>query len=125
MTDDRAERALTDVVAVERMAPGLVRVITWSDAWPVDARGEGCNCYDKEYNLGPGEKCKHEHGAMLAMSDRYPAPGIVTDNLSKRAVADGGERPDDCECDELISNEPVPCWPCARDGFETPAEDKQ
>jgi hypothetical protein len=120
MSDDRAERALTDVVAVERMAPGMVKVVTWSDAYVVDTRDAGCNCPDKQYNLPPGERDKHEYAALLAMSDRYPAPGIVTDNLDKRAVADGGERPDDCEC---RSDVVLPCASCWINGFEEPAED--
>jgi len=82
MSVNRAEN-VADVVAVETVAPGLVRVVTWSDAYPVDVRGEGCNCPDKEYNLdrAAGDKCKHEHAAMLAMSDRYPSPCIVSENL--------------------------------------------
>jgi hypothetical protein len=86
MTDDRAENALADVVAVERMAPGMCRVVTWSDAYPVDVRGGGCNCEDKQYNLAPGEKCKHDRAAMLAMSDRYPTP-FVTDVGATPATA--------------------------------------
>jgi len=77
---NRAEN-VADVVVVETVAPGLVKVVTWSDAYPVDVRGEGCNCPDNQYHLAAGEKCKHEHSAMLAMSDRYPSPCIVSDNL--------------------------------------------
>jgi len=80
MTTDRAEN-VADVVAVETVAPGLVKVVSWSDAYPVDVRGEGCNCPDQQYHLTPDAKCKHEHAAMLAMSDRYPSPCIVSDNL--------------------------------------------
>ena len=83
---DRAVAALEDVVAVERIAPGLLRVVTWSDAYPVDARGAGCNCPDKQYN--EPERCKHELGALLATSD-LPTPFTVTDNLSDRVATDG------------------------------------
>ncbi len=31
------------------------------------------------------------------------------------------ERPDDCECPEWATDGDLPCWPCCRDGFETPA----
>lgn len=90
----RARRALTDVVAVERLGPGMVRVVTWSDAYPVDARDTGCACPDKEYNEVP--VCKHEATAILADSDDLPTPFTVTDDLSTRAVAtDGGEDSDD------------------------------
>lgn len=118
MSSNRAENALDDVVAVETIAPGLVRVVTWSDAYPVDARDAGCNCPDKQYHDAP--VCKHEFAAMLADSERYPTP-FVTGNLHTRAVADGGKRPEECTCDEFLSND-LPCWPCYRDGFETPAD---
>ena len=75
--DDRAERALTDVVAVENIAPGMVRVVTWSDAYPVDARDAGCNCPDKEYNDVP--MCKHELAAVVADRDDLPTPFITED----------------------------------------------
>jgi hypothetical protein len=77
---NRAEN-VPDVVAVETVAPGLVKVVSWSDAYHVDVRGDGCNCKDQQYNLAPDEECKHHHAAMLAMSDRYPSPCIVSDNL--------------------------------------------
>lgn len=35
-------------------------------------------------------------------------------------VADGGERPDDCICWDDDSS--LPCFPCARDGFNTPSD---
>lgn len=92
--DDRAFRALVDVVAVERVAPGMVRVVTWSDEYTVDARHAGCGCPDQEYNLDGAELCKHEYAARVATSD-VPAPYDVEDSLaepSTPAVAtDGGE----------------------------------
>jgi len=91
---DRAFRALVDVVAVERMAPGLVRVVTWSDAYDVDARHAGCACPDKEYNLDGTELCKHEYAARVATSD-VPAPYGVEESLAEPATpavaTDGGE----------------------------------
>lgn len=95
MTDEtRVERALSDVVAVERLAPGLVNVVTWSDSYVVDARGEGCTCPDKQYNLQPGEKCKHHAAALMATTDT-PAPFDVVDSLSEHGgptpiLTDGG-----------------------------------
>lgn len=29
--------------------------------------------------------------------------------------------PEDCDCGEWNADEEFPCWPCYRDGFETPA----
>jgi hypothetical protein len=123
MSDDRAVRSLVDVVAVEQVAPGLVEVVTWSDAYHVDARDAGCNCPDQEYNLDAGGMCKHEYAALVADVDTIPTPFEVTDDLSRRAVADGGERPDDCDCWSLDPD--LPCWPCYRDGFETPNPDAE
>jgi hypothetical protein len=89
MTDDRAVRALEDVVAVEELAPGLVRVVTWADAYEVDARGDGCRCPDKEYHDTP--TCKHEMAALLATSDRYPSPYVdATDAGTPTVMTDGG-----------------------------------
>jgi hypothetical protein len=92
--DDRAER-ISDVLAVEKTAPGVARVVTLSGAYVVDARGEGCTCEDKEFNLDPGEQCKHWGAALLGFSDDLPAPFIVTDNLNKRVATDSS-RCEDC-----------------------------
>jgi hypothetical protein len=80
---DRAVAALEDIVAIERVAPGMVRVVTWSDSYTVDARGDGCLCPDKEYNLDPEENCKHRWAAVLATSDELPAPWGVADDLDQ------------------------------------------
>ena len=84
---DRAVRAFEDVVAVEHMAPGMVRVVTWTNSYPIDAWGDGCNCPDKRYNDVPF--CKHELAALAADVDRLPSPGIETDDLRNRA---GGQQ---------------------------------
>jgi len=97
----RAERAVTDVVAVETLAPGLVRVVTWGDAYPVDARDAGCNCPDKLHN--DAEVCKHEYAAILATTGG-PTPFTVSDNLSERVATDGGDE----ECPDC--HEELPCF---------------
>lgn len=85
MSEERARRALEDVVAIKRLAPGLVQVVTWSDAYTVDAReGDRCTCADRQYNLESGEPCKHELAARLATSD-LPAPWEVEPDLSGTA----------------------------------------
>ena len=132
-TDDRAVRALMDVVGVEEVDPGLMRVTTWSDEYFVDARGEGCTCPDKEYHLEPGEHCKHHVAAILATRDDLPTP-FQTGDLRTRAVTDGGtqtelvddadandERPDDCDCADLSADR-LPCFPCFEAGFTTVAD---
>jgi hypothetical protein len=72
-SEERAVRALTDVVEVEEQAPGLMRVVTWSDAYMVDARDAGCNCPDKKYR-DDISMCKHDAAAILAMRDDIPTP---------------------------------------------------
>jgi predicted nucleic acid-binding Zn finger protein len=69
-TADRILGALTDVVAVEHVAPGMVRVVTVSGAYVVDARHESCECPDFEYNLDGAERCKHLWAALDA-TDQY------------------------------------------------------
>jgi len=88
MSDARAERAYTDVVAVERVAPGMVRVVTWSDAYMVDARDGGCLCPDKQYN--DPTRCKHEHAAVVADTG-LPTPFTVAEDLGSRVMTDGGQ----------------------------------
>lgn len=116
---DRAARALEDVVAVEEVAPGLVRVVTWSDAYHIDARGDGCMCPDRQYNLAPDELCKHQHAAILADYDHLPTPFIRDVESRPTALPDGG---DECEdCADLPDG-----WPCSscfiEDGAEVTAE---
>jgi len=106
---ERAERVFTDVVAVEKVAPQLLKVVTWADAYTVDARDAGCLCPDKEYRGVP--RCKHDFAALAADVDWLPNPGIVTDDLSHRDVATDGGRPSTCLCDELPEDE-QPCFAC-------------
>lgn len=74
MTNSRAVRALTDITAVENYAPGMARVVSWSDEYILDLRGEGCACPDKEYN--DTDTCKHEYAAMLATTEYAPTPYV-------------------------------------------------
>lgn len=83
--DDRVFRALTDVVDVSIIAPGMAEVTTWHDCYRVDARDGGCTCKDKQYNLDDGEMCKHELSALYADTD-VPGPWGNT----QRVATDGG-----------------------------------
>jgi len=76
--EDRAER-ISDVVAVEEIAPGMARVVSLGGSYVVDARSEACECEDKQYNLADGERCKHHAAALVALDDRYPTPFVVGD----------------------------------------------
>ena len=73
-TVDRAEN-VADVVAVEDLAPGMKRVVTFGGCYTVDARDGGCLCPDKEYREVP--MCKHEYAAILADRDDLPTPFLT------------------------------------------------
>jgi len=113
-SEKRAVKALTDVVAVEQYAPGMVRVVTWSDSYIVDARGGGCNCPDKEYNIHESDasQCKHEQAAMLYDSDMVQSltvdddlstPSVDASGSDSAVATDGGEHVSDLH-DELQSD---------------------
>lgn len=79
----RAFSAYGDVVAVEKDAPGVVRVVTWSDQYVVDVRHERCECDDMQHNLTGDGRCKHLHAARIATDQApAPAPWPLTDDLS-------------------------------------------
>lgn len=79
----RARAALEDVVAIEDAAPGMVTVVTISDAYVVDARHERCGCPDQEYHLDDADRCKHVWAA-LAATDQLAIPGQpIADDLDE------------------------------------------
>ena len=80
-SDSRAE-TIDDILAVERHAPGMVRVVTLGRCYVVDARDGGCLCPDKQYH-NP-DMCKHEWAALLATDDSLPTPFFVADDLEMR-----------------------------------------
>jgi len=96
-TVDRIERAYADVVAVEEVARGLMRVVSWSSEYYVDAAGSGCDCPDKTHNLPEGVACKHEASAIIATRDDLPGPWDPAETLDTRdgkargVMTDGGE----------------------------------
>lgn len=111
--DSRAVRALTDVVATEEIAPGMMRVVTWSDEYYVDARGDGCLCPDKEYNLDGVGLCKHELAAVLTDTADAPDPYIH--------MVDAPDRPENCMCH--ATDQGLPCFPCFDAGHDDPNPD--
>ena len=86
---DRAYRALTDVVDVESVAPGMMRVTSWGGSYVVDARDGGCRCPDKEYH--EPLRCKHEYAALMADTD-LPSPWTPDEQTTdQRIMTDGGQ----------------------------------
>lgn len=111
-----------------------------------------CTCPDAEHRNPDGGCKHYRRVRMATGETPLPAGVDVDDQLgdhvsadsTPRAVADGGEivvagddgeildetddvegtggRPDDCQCTSFLADEGVPCWPCFRDGFETPAD---
>lgn len=97
------------------------------------------------------ETCKHHARVAFATGERTipawadgdavdPLLGDHVDGGPTRAVADGGSdmivasdegeivdgdgddgRPDSCECIDFNTDVDLPCWPCFRAGFESPA----
>jgi len=54
--------------------------------------------------------------SVSSSSQRDDDEGVVFDTDTH------GGRPDDCDCGDWNEGMELPCWPCYRDGFETPAE---
>lgn len=77
---DRVVRALTDIIAVERQAPDMVRVTTVSDEYIVDTRYGRCTCSDMQYNLQGEGRCKHLWRALLEMDQLPVNPIFGLDN---------------------------------------------
>lgn len=132
------KRAQYEGFEFELEAPGLVRVRNASYGDDADdhtylvnvedGKPLACECPAFQYRDGP---CKHQ----LAVAIRKPVLEAAIER--PKAVADGGvqeartsvtdtadhtdtsERPEDCGCHPSFDE--LPCWPCYRDGFETPA----
>jgi hypothetical protein len=58
------------------------------------------------------------------------AEQVTADERAARAGRDAvdedtDDRPDDCDCGAWNAGEELACWPCYREGFETPADVKE
>lgn len=172
-TDDvepRTRRAVTEYISILEDGPGVdgadglyLAVSHSGESYVLDHRTGACECPDAEYNLSPGEKCKHQRRLEVILGDREIPDAIDADDVDPQlgehidvnetpaatdatgdetAVAtDGGivvadddgeildetdgdrddARPDDCDCGDFHTDAELPCWPCYREGFETPA----
>jgi hypothetical protein len=140
--EKRDIRALTEYMTTIPLDGEMYSVTTESGSeYRVDAREGRCNCPDARHNLADDERCKHERRVRFATGD-MPIPawvdvGTVDPQLGEHvedspvfAASDGGQlldveddgRPGDCDCKGWNEGSDLPCWPCYRDGHETPPE---
>jgi hypothetical protein len=148
--EPRDARALTECMTVLPEGGDIYTVVgEHGGTYSVDGREGRCTCPDAQYNLPTEdgrETCKHVARVTYAAGLR-PVPAWVdtdavdahlgehTDATPRVAVTDGGivadadtespdagERPADCDCGAWNDADGVtlPCWPCYREGFETP-----
>jgi hypothetical protein len=141
--EERDVRALTEYMTTLPLGGDVYSVTTESGSeYRVDALEGRCTCPDKQYNLEDGELCKHERRVRFA-TGQWAIPAWVdadevdgqlgehVEGTPKVAATDGGvtleefgagdgddDRPEDCDCSPYFDG--LACWPCYRDGFETP-----
>lgn len=123
----------------------VVQVVSHSgESYRVDAREGRCTCPDAEYNLDHSETCKHVRGARAALGtdpiDSQVLDAVnIDENLGANAcgpvvatpddeiidagdegeiLEDGDARPGECSCH--CPEQGLPCFPCYREGFDTP-----
>jgi hypothetical protein len=150
--EPRTRRALSECMTVLPEGGDIYTVVgeNQNGEYRVDAREERCTCPDHEYR---DARCKHIRRVAFATGEVSVPTGVDVDGQlgahtdaqpyseSEQPVVatDGGiidaddegetldqhdGRPDDCDCGEWNANLEPPCWPCYRDGFETPASDE-
>jgi len=109
----------------------------------VNAREGRCTCPDHKHR---DADCKHRRRARFALGrEAVPAAALeavdIDPNLGANApgpavaTSDGGiveagddsevltdndGRPDDCDCGAWNADGELPCWPCYREGYDTP-----
>ncbi|MGB9931548.1 hypothetical protein [Haloarcula amylolytica] len=139
---------VTPDVGQARGAEGLALVTSESgNEYVVDVQEGRCECRDAEFR---DVECKHIRRARFAMGvDAIPADAaaacdvdpdlgqhcdaelrfaaadggiIVADDDGEILDADSDDRPDDCQCSPALARGGLPCFPCYREGFETPSE---
>jgi len=79
---DRIASAFEECPVVEHTAPGMVRVISFTDVYRVDVRSEVCECPDFQYHLDGHGRCKHVIAALVATEQLeidLPGPELLAD----------------------------------------------
>jgi hypothetical protein len=147
--EDRDVRALTEYMTVIPDGGDVFTVIGQNGGgeYRVDARKGRCTCPDHQHRSA---RCKHIRRVAFATGEEpIPAwvdgdaidgqlgehvdsePEVVATDGGIIEVGDGAEileaddggddRPDDCDClDSYITDDPLACWACVREGFEEP-----
>jgi len=146
--EPRTERALTECMTVLPEGGDIHTVVGENGTtYVVDSRVGRCTCPDAEYRE-PSGGCKHQRRVEFATGAR-PVPAGVdgvdgllgehTDETPRVVATDGGiveagdegeiledsetdddSRPADCDCGEWNDGLTLACWPCYREGFESP-----
>ena len=130
----------TPVVDADRT---LVSVVSHSgEEYRVDVREGRCTCPDHKHR---DADCKHRRRARFALGREAvpaaaleavdvdpnlganaPGPAVATSDGGIVEAGDDGEvltddgRPDDCDCGAWNADGELPCWPCYREGYDTP-----
>ena len=138
--ESRDARALTEYMTVLAEGGDIYTVVGQNGGtYTVDAREGRCTCPDAEYR---DATCKHQRRVAFATGERSVPAWVDTDAVDpqlgehvdggpRQVATDGGSdvidagddggRPDDCDCWDWNTDLDLPCWPCYRNGFDTPA----
>lgn len=89
-TDDvepRTRRAVTEYISILEDGPGVdgaddlyLAVSHSGESYVLDHRTGACECPDAEYNLSPGEKCKHQRRLEVILGEREIPDAIDPDD---------------------------------------------
>lgn len=98
-------RQLCKHAARTRFATGERPIPAWADPAPIDPQ------------LGAHVDATP---VVVATDGGARADPSAVDESSAQCGAEAGDRPDDCACTPTMTD--LCCWPCFRDGHETPAD---
>ena len=139
-----------DGTPVESTDETIVMVVSHSgESYHVDAAVGRCECPDHKHRDAECKHIRRARielgqttldSRVLAAVDidsqlgaNTPGPQVATSDGGIIDAGDDGEildessdgsddgRPDDCDCGDWNAGLGLPCWPCYREGFETPA----
>jgi hypothetical protein len=146
----RLRRSVTECMTAIHEGGDIYSVTSESGReYTVDACDGRCDCPDAQQNLASDDLCKHAYRVAVVRGNRVlpaaidrdevdPLLGTAVETTPVAVATDGGtvhaadsdatndetqarERSDDCGCWDPDGD--LPCFPCYRDGFETPNPD--